>query len=299
MQFKQGVSDKSSSTCPSFRTRSAPGCCSPCAPPHGPTTLSALSRLLTWPRKLKHMMRPSAGAVAGPAGGDRVGRRRPHPGRGNAAGRVGRTQSPVGQSVGSSRVGPHGQIHCPFCAQDCRAWPPNACKESVWPRMVARACGVWPTVAHAEAARALLQTEGREACPHWHEVAGGPAAPPNNEAGLGDWRHGWQFHASRTRKLYFRDRVLLRSRLAHFPCRPQTAMPIPGRLCCCACALCRLQIAWAVELVALRRYLRRGGKVDDRPVVCSRPDGIIQPQKVAREKNGQNGLAAGTRNGNK
>ena len=30
--------------------------------------------------------------------------------------------------------------------------------------------------------------------------------PKGKEAGSGDWPHGWQFHASRTRALYFRDR---------------------------------------------------------------------------------------------
>ena len=33
--------------------------------------------------------------------------------------------------------------------------------------------------------------------------------PAPGEAGPGDWPHGWQFHASRTRTNYFRERVLL------------------------------------------------------------------------------------------
>ena len=41
-------------------------------------------------------------------------------------------------------------------------------------------------LAHAEAAMALLQTEGWEACPQRHELTGGLPGPPHEEAGLGD-----------------------------------------------------------------------------------------------------------------
>ena len=64
-------------------------------------------------------------------------------------------------------------------------------------------------LAHANAARRLLITEGWGDCPNWHDITGGLLAAPHAEAGLGDWPHGWQFHASRTRNLYYRDRVLL------------------------------------------------------------------------------------------
>ena len=64
-------------------------------------------------------------------------------------------------------------------------------------------------LAHADAARRLLITEGWGDCPNWHDITGGLLAAPHAEAGLGDWPHGWQFHASRTRNLYYRDRVLL------------------------------------------------------------------------------------------
>ena len=53
-------------------------------------------------------------------------------------------------------------------------------------------------LAQAEAARALLRTEGWEACP-------GTSGAPNQDVGLGDWPHGWQFHALRTRNVSFRD----------------------------------------------------------------------------------------------
>jgi len=49
-----------------------------------------------------------------------------------------------------------------------------------------------------------------EECPTWATLLSTPcAAPRAREAGPGDWPHGWQFHASRTRSLYFRERVLL------------------------------------------------------------------------------------------
>ena len=51
--------------------------------------------------------------------------------------------------------------------------------------------------------------EGWGDCPSWHDITGGLLAAPHAEAGLGDWPHSWQFHASRTRNLYYRDRVLL------------------------------------------------------------------------------------------
>ena len=66
-------------------------------------------------------------------------------------------------------------------------------------------------LAHADAARRLLITEGWGDCPNWHDITGGLLAAPNAEPGLGDWPHGWQFHASRTRNLYYCDRVLLPS----------------------------------------------------------------------------------------
>ena len=45
-------------------------------------------------------------------------------------------------------------------------------------------------------------------CYYGFSFAAGRPAPPNQEAGLGDfgdWPHGWQFHASRTRNVYFRQ----------------------------------------------------------------------------------------------
>ena len=43
-------------------------------------------------------------------------------------------------------------------------------------------------------------------CPAWVALTDNVPAPgPAREAGPGDWPHGWQFHASRTRTNYFRD----------------------------------------------------------------------------------------------
>ena len=99
-----------------------------------------------------------------------------------------------------------------------------------------------PAVCHAHCAGGLLGCLGghagllarpattlawhRHVCKHWRAEAPADrpfarltplrtflstscAAPGAREAGPGDWPHGWQFHASRTRSLYFRDRVLL------------------------------------------------------------------------------------------
>eukprot|EP00439_Symbiodinium_sp_Y106_P007840 s9518_g1.t1 len=67
-----------------------------------------------------------------------------------------------------------------------------------------------PALCAAHAAANLLRSEGWRECPTWAELLSTScAAPCAREAGPGDWPHGWQFHASRTRSLYFRDRVLL------------------------------------------------------------------------------------------
>ena len=94
-------------------------------------------------------------------------------------------------------------------------------------------------------------------CPEWRALAEEARPRPLADAGLGDWPHGWQSHASRTRNLHFRDSVLL-------PSLPPAA-----------CALLRSQVgphagAWLTAVpaehamtlerqamqVALRRRLR-------------------------------------------
>ena len=69
-----------------------------------------------------------------------------------------------------------------------------------------------PSLREAEAARAQLQAEGWTTVPSWQDLLEGARPQHNDQAvGLGDWPHGWQFHASRIRHSHFRDRVLLPS----------------------------------------------------------------------------------------
>ena len=65
----------------------------------------------------------------------------------------------------------------------------------------------------ASEARRLLVVEGWTDVPSWELVEQG-ARPPDRPDGIaepGEWRHGWQHCASRTRNLFFRDHVLLPS----------------------------------------------------------------------------------------
>ena len=61
----------------------------------------------------------------------------------------------------------------------------------------------------AAVARNLLQAEGWQECPSWRAIADGARPPVATERSLGDWPHGWQHSASRTRNLHFRERTLL------------------------------------------------------------------------------------------
>ena len=65
----------------------------------------------------------------------------------------------------------------------------------------------------AEAGRQLLLNEGWVDVPTWSRVARGarPPGPEPDATEPGGRVHGWQFHASRTRNRFFRDRVLLPS----------------------------------------------------------------------------------------
>ena len=63
----------------------------------------------------------------------------------------------------------------------------------------------------AAVARNLLQAEGWQECPSWRAIADGARPPAVIDRGLGDWPHGWQHSASRTRNLHFRERTLLLS----------------------------------------------------------------------------------------
>ena len=71
-------------------------------------------------------------------------------------------------------------------------------------------------LAHADAARRLLITEGWGDCPNWHDITGGLLAAPHAEAGLGDWPHG----------------STIATTCCCQPCRPTTGpcfAPNPGR----------------------------------------------------------------------
>ena len=68
--------------------------------------------------------------------------------------------------------------------------------------------GTIPCLSEAAAAKNLLQTEGWEACSGGRAAYEG-ARPQQPDAGPGEWPHGWQFHATRTRNLHYHDRVLL------------------------------------------------------------------------------------------
>ena len=61
----------------------------------------------------------------------------------------------------------------------------------------------------AAVARNLLQAEGWQECPSWRAIADGARPPVATDRSLGDWPHGWQHSASRTRNLHFRERTLL------------------------------------------------------------------------------------------
>ena len=67
----------------------------------------------------------------------------------------------------------------------------------------------------ASEARSLLEPEGWADVPLWELVVQG-VSPPDRQEGTaepGEWRHGWQHCASRTRSAFFRDSVLLPSLL--------------------------------------------------------------------------------------
>ena len=71
-------------------------------------------------------------------------------------------------------------------------------------RLLAKGGGGAPSLQRAAEARTLLQTEGWHTCPAWRDIVEGTRPPPMRDTGLGDWPHGWQSHASRTRTLYVR-----------------------------------------------------------------------------------------------
>ena len=70
-----------------------------------------------------------------------------------------------------------------------------------------------PRSGHRPPPGRLLVAEGWTDVPSWELVVPGDR-PPDRLEGIaepGEWRHGWQHCASRTRNLFFRDHVLLPS----------------------------------------------------------------------------------------
>ena len=55
------------------------------------------------------------------------------------------------------------------------------------------------------AARAAIVAEGFDACPTWREIWDGARPKPPVDAEPGEWRHGWQFHASSAREKWHRQ----------------------------------------------------------------------------------------------
>ena len=63
-----------------------------------------------------------------------------------------------------------------------------------------------PCLREARSAAQVLSAEGFNALPSWQSLVDG-CRPPipgiNEEAELGDWPHGWQFYANRTRNTFY------------------------------------------------------------------------------------------------
>ena len=66
-----------------------------------------------------------------------------------------------------------------------------------------------PCLREAVEAGALLREAGWQTCPTWSALLDGVRPPPADDAGPGDWPHGWQMRATRTLNTHFRERTLL------------------------------------------------------------------------------------------
>ena len=61
------------------------------------------------------------------------------------------------------------------------------------------------------AAKRTLEEEGCTQMPSWEEAALGAAAPYEDNPDAGEWRRGWQYHASSAREHHFLRRVVVPS----------------------------------------------------------------------------------------
>ena len=109
----------------------------------------------------------------------------------------------------------------------------------------------------AEESRSLLVAEGWSEPDELARGAAPRAAEADADIELGEWRHGWQRHASRTRNLFFRDHVLLPSLppASRAMLRSQ-AGPHAGAWLTAIPSDRHTSLAPDVMLIALRRRLR-------------------------------------------
>ena len=70
--------------------------------------------------------------------------------------------------------------------------------------VLAKRGGPAPCLQRAAEARAVLQAEGRQACPEWRGALDGIRAPRLQDTGLGDWPHGW----ARARAPFCGDQII-------------------------------------------------------------------------------------------
>ena len=128
--------------------------------------------------------------------------------------------------------------------------------------LLAEAIDIPPCFQEAADSLSLLQGEGFNTCPDWHSLLSGARPPLQLQAELGEFPHGWQFHACSVRETYFKEHVLmptllephramLRSQsgpsagkwLSALPVCPETTLTTPRM----QCAL-RRRLRWPLPL---------------------------------------------------
>ena len=78
-------------------------------------------------------------------------------------------------------------------------------------RLHTRQVAGMPCLEELVAARDTLFQDGYSACPSWQELWEGARPQPPDHTEPGEWRHGWQFHASIARETRFRAQTVLPS----------------------------------------------------------------------------------------
>ena len=215
-----GINRHSWTTCRTFRTCGARGSCCSCAAARGPTMLVVQPYAEARDRAICATLWAAAN------------RSLPRPGR---------------------------LSRCPGLQSAVRTAP--AAYWGAWADSLGYLDSRCPNLARACSDALARGGVGRPACARhrlrpicWAALTDNVPAPGSaGEAGPGDWPHGWQFHASRTRTNYFRERVLLptlepahRAVLLshHAPTRSDAnRFAPPGAFCACR---------WA-QLLAVRK----------------------------------------------